>query len=85
MAEAALKRSLEKPVAERVKSEKCLHCDRQASRRGLCGAHYMQFRRTQSDMPKSERGDFELEAIREGRILAVGKIREIKKPNPFAA
>lgn len=84
MAEASLKRSLTKKITEHVKTGKCLHCDSSAVKRGLCQKHYSQFRRELASKPKSDRNDFEVNLIRDGKILAVGWVAEICRENPFA-
>lgn len=84
MAEITLKKSLASDVQERAKSKKCLHCERAAAKRGLCNAHYMDYRRKRAAEPRSERKDFELRMIRSGKILVSGGIRELLDDSPFA-
>jgi hypothetical protein len=84
MTDTRAKRSKEKEVEDRVRSGKCLLCESSDNnRRGLCMAHYQMFLRTRDALPKAERIAFEEEQIKEGRILAIGQIREIRSPNPF--
>lgn len=84
MLDITAKRTVEKQVSDRVMHKQCLVCGKPATgRRGLCNGHYLQFNRTVLAMPSKERLDFEQEQIREGRVLASGQIRQIKKPNPF--
>lgn len=85
MADTKVKRTKEKETIEKVEGGKCLMCGKcENGRRGLCTAHYFQFVRFKASLPKSERVAFEEEQIREGRILAVGQLREIRSPNVFA-
>lgn len=82
---AVPKRTLVAKIEERVKSGKCLVCEDEGKmKRGLCGRHYMAFRRMQAAKPRDERVDFEANAIREGKILAVNEVRRITTDNPFA-
>ncbi len=83
MAEATIKRSISKSVVERAKSGNCLHCDKAASRRGLCVTHYFEFRRTLLSLPMAERADWEVQQIRDGRILIVGHVARLKSSNVF--
>lgn len=84
MAEVKVKRSAEKVTLEKAQAGKCLLCGEVASgARGLCARHYLRFAREKSGMPKAKRGMFEEAQIREGLILAVGQIHEIKNPSPF--
>jgi hypothetical protein len=78
-----VKRPLEQKTIAKAKSGKCLLCESKAGSRGLCNAHYLQFYKTLTALPKRERIEFEAEQIREGRILPSGHIRQIRKPNPF--
>ena len=83
--ELKVKRPLEKQTMARAKSGSCLLCDSKAGNRGLCNAHYLQFYKTMNALPKRERAEFEAEQVKEGRILASGQIRQIRKPNPFTS
>lgn len=84
MAGTKAKRSVAKETEEKAVQCKCLICDAEAKgARGLCVAHYLKFYRSMMELPRKERGPFEEEQIREGRILASGQLRSIKKPNPF--
>jgi hypothetical protein len=86
MANVRAKRSLEQAITDKVKSGCCLICGKnQNDKRGLCNADYLLFVRTLSALPKNERFVFEEHQIKEGRILPVGQLREIRKPNPFTA
>lgn len=87
MAETQAKRTILKDVHQSVRDGKCLVCEDKDdnNRRGLCMACYQQFLRTRASKPKRERIEFEEINIREGRILPVGQLREIRKPNPFEA
>jgi hypothetical protein len=81
---ATAKRSIAPAVKQRVLGCKCLVCENPAnSSRGLCVAHYLQFHRALMSLPKAKRAEFELEQVREGRILASGQFRKIKNPSPF--
>jgi len=84
MAEVTAKKTIIKDVEAKVIAGRCLICGEVADGpRGLCTSHYLKFNRTINELPKSKRAEFEEEQIREGRILPVGQIAEIKKPNPF--
>jgi len=84
MAQVRAKRSIEKETLEKVKSGNCLICGKsQNGKRGLCNAHYLAFDRRKKEYPNDRRAAFEEEQIREGRILPVGQLREIRNPNPF--
>jgi hypothetical protein len=78
------KRSIAAKVHDRVRSGLCLLCDDAQTKRGLCEKHYMNFRRRQAERSEDERGDFEVSAIREGKILPSGEARKIKTDDPFA-
>lgn len=84
MADVKAKRTLTKQVEESAVANKCLICGGEAKgKRGLCNAHYLQFYRRMMELPRKERAAFEEEQIREGRVLASGQLRQLKKPNPF--
>ena len=78
------KRSIANQVTERVRSGKCLLCDDQAVRRGLCMNHYQTFLRRRDRRGEKDGSVFEEACIREGKILALGKMRELKTNDPFA-
>lgn len=80
---AKCKKQLRGSVAEKVAAKQCLVCGRPATQRGLCWSHYLKFTRTKNALPAKERVAFESKQIEEGRILAVGQVREMLKPNPF--
>lgn len=82
--QATAKRSRASQVEERVKSGKCLVCDCQAERRGVCFRHYQMFLRLVASKPKDVRAETEVRAIQAGKILAVNQIRAMKQENPFA-
>jgi hypothetical protein len=77
------KRSLANKVTERVRSGKCLLCDKPAVRRGLCMNHYMIFRRRRNLKGGTDGAVFEESCIREGKILAVNEMRKLKSDDPF--
>ena len=86
MTETRAKRTVAQAVNSKAKEGHCLICGCQVGqqgRRGLCNKHYLIFYRTKMSKPKRERVKFEEEQIREGRILAINQIREIRTPNPF--
>ena len=86
MANVRAKRSVEQVTQEKVKAGKCLVCGKeQNGKRGLCNAHYLAFRRQLQAQPLANRPDFEQHHIREGRILPVGQLHEIRSPNPFSS
>jgi hypothetical protein len=80
----AVKRNLANQVAERVRSGKCLVCDEKAARRGLCMNHYQLFLRRREARGSNDAVQFEAAAIREGKVLPVGRMRELKSVDPFA-
>ncbi len=57
--------------------ETCIHCDRPIKTRGLCNAHYVEFRRAFESLPLDERDEFETKAVEAGKILpsSTGKPR----------
>lgn len=78
------KRSIAAQVGERVKSGKCLVCESDAKRRGLCNTHYQAFLRRQRDKDnKQEQVEFEESCIREGKILPVHEMARMKRVDPF--
>lgn len=81
--EVTVKRTLAKVVEDRVRACKCLVCEAEAVRRGLCMNHYQFFLRRQKARGK-DAAEFEAACIREGKILASGRMREIKADDPFA-
>lgn len=78
------KRSIANQVTERVRSCKCLLCDDPATRRGLCMNHYQTFLRRRAVRGEKDGALFEETCIREGKILGLGKMRELKANDPFA-
>ena len=78
------KRSIANHVTERVRSGKCLLCDDEATRRGLCMNHYQTFLRRQKERGGKDGADFESACIREGKVLAQGAMRALKANDPFA-
>ena len=78
------KRSIATQVTDRVRSGKCLVCEAVAARRGLCMNHYQTFLRRRDARGKADGPVFEESCIREGKILALGKMRELKTNDPFA-
>lgn len=70
-------------VVARVKAGKCLHCDKPASRRGLCGTHYFAYRRAKAGKTRAEAIELDTKAIQAGKILPDGMTRQIRSPNPF--
>ena len=84
MADVRAKKTVRKEIAEKVIGGKCLQCSKaENNRRGLCNACYLRFNRAKMELPKSKRNIFEMNHIQEGRVLALGQLREIKDPNPF--
>lgn len=85
MSDVTVKRTKAAEVEERVRSGLCLLCDREASRRGLCMTHYMAFMRRKDRQDGTDaKAAFETACIREGLVLPVGQMREIKSDDPFA-
>ena len=85
MSDVTVKRSKAAEVEDRVRQGLCLLCDRQATRRGLCVNHYQTFlRRMAARGGKDEQLQFEAACIREGLVLPVGQMREIKSDDPFS-
>lgn len=86
MSSTAAKRSVAKEVARKAKEGKCLICESRAGgSRGLCVSHYLKFYRELQSRPLDRRADFELEQIREGRVLASGSVRRLHNPTPFTS
>lgn len=83
MASVTAKRSLTNQIKERVKTGKCLLCDKLATRRGVCTGHYFKFVRAKGELNRTERMDFDIQMVREGKILGVGQIRELTTDNPY--
>jgi hypothetical protein len=61
---------------------KCLLCDRNKESRGLCPAHYQQFRRQRDKLPPEEWAAFEQILIDRGQLLAETD-EIVKVGNPF--
>lgn len=70
-------------IRERIEAGKCLLCDCQATRRGLCVSHYFFWRRAVAGKSKAERLEITTKAIRTGKLLPAGYVQRIKQPNPF--
>lgn len=81
--EAKPKRTVLKHIEQRVAANCCLHCDEEVFRRGLCPHHHHKFRMTLLNKPAAQRGTWEQEQIREGRILPPGYARQLTTENPF--
>ena len=84
MVDVAVKKSLSKQVMDRASEGTCLHCQDKSAKRGLCSKHYEQFRRAKASQPKSERAQWEVEQIREGKVLNSLQIVKIRSTNVFA-
>ncbi len=82
--EATVKKSKASEVVQRVKAGKCLLCDGDAKRRGLCDSHYRMFHRQLNQKSSTDQVEFEASAIREGLVLPVGEQRKITSDDPFA-
>lgn len=83
---AELKRTRRLAVDERVKAGKCLLCETEPWKRGLCIRCYARFRRELNKLEDPvHRAEFEAEHIREGNILASaqGRREDESIPNPF--
>lgn len=76
-------RKLMDVIRMRVKSGTCLHCDRKATRRGLCVNCYFAYRRARSGLTKAQAVEMETKAIKAGKILPANFARQIKSPNLF--
>lgn len=61
----------------RARDGKCLLCDGEAKRRGLCVGHYMKYTRAKSKLSGVERLQFELQLIADGHILGVQEVRTL--------
>lgn len=81
--EAKPKRTIRKQVEERASTHLCLHCNEPVFRRGLCPHHHHKFRMKLLSKPAAERGTWEQEQIREGKILPPGFVRQLGVDNPF--
>lgn len=86
MADVKAKGRIAKEVTVKATEGKCLICGKDANgSRGLCVGDYLKFHRAISAKPERERPAFEEKQIQAGRILASGRLREIKNPNPFVS
>jgi hypothetical protein len=70
-------------IHERITEGKCLLCDSQATRRGLCVSHYFFWRRAMAGKSRAERLEITSKAIRAGKLLPAGYVQRVKQPNPF--
>lgn len=61
----------------RTKEGKCLLCEGEPKRRGLCVGHYMKYTRAKSKLAGVERLQFELQLIADGHILGVQEVRSL--------
>jgi hypothetical protein len=61
----------------RAREGKCLLCDGQPKRRGLCVGHYMKYTRAKSKLAGLDRLQFELQLIADGHILGVQEVRAL--------
>lgn len=61
---------------------KCLLCERKKESRGLCPAHYQQFRRQRDKLPPEEWAAFEQILIDRGQLLPETE-EIVKAGNPF--
>ena len=84
MAEVKINRTISKTVTDRAKTGVCLHCESAAKKRGLCSKHYEQFRRAKAALPRREQADWEVDKIREGKVLNGLQILDIRSTNVFA-
>lgn len=66
--EVQLTPKVRKRVAERTEAGKCLKCDCEVHRRGLCTKHYSQFRTALLERPKKERPAIEAKLIERGDV-----------------
>jgi hypothetical protein len=74
-----------KAAVEKAKTCRCLICDAEADgSRGLCKEHYNAFVRAKTALPKNRRAAMDRRNVESGKILASGRMRYIRKPNPFA-
>jgi hypothetical protein len=70
-------------IKERITAGKCLLCEQQATRRGVCAAHYFAWRRAMAGKSRAERLEITSKAIRAGKLLPAGYVQRVKQPNPF--
>jgi len=84
-AEPKPSRKIRGKIEARIRTGLCLCCDRPATRRGLCVAHYHQYRRALLNRDKVDRIDFEQRCIRAGKVLARNQAAGIKRGDPFAS
>jgi hypothetical protein len=83
MAGVIAAKKLRPEIVARVVRGQCLCCHRKAARRGLCQSCYRFFVLAMAKLPTTKRPGFEEDQIRDGKILAVGQVKEIRYPNPF--
>lgn len=70
---------VQKQVEERVASKKCLCCDREPHRLGLCNTHYNTHRNLKMGMGPRKAKKYEAKAIQEGKLLERDEIWDLKR------
>lgn len=86
MSNTRAKRTVVTAVEDRVRRKECLQCGEKYTegRRGLCPTCARKFQRHLNRLPHDQRVQEEERLIVSGVVLAVGQMKEIKDPNPFA-
>jgi hypothetical protein len=70
-------------VQERAASGKCLLCDCEAKRLGLCTTHYGRFRTALTKLPENDREPFKARLRREGKLLPSRQGQRLTQVNEF--
>jgi hypothetical protein len=65
-------------IVDKVHTNECLCCKKKAARRGLCQSCYRFFVIALTKLPVARRTAFEERMIREGKILGVSQVKEIR-------
>jgi hypothetical protein len=74
-----------KRVEDRVSAGKCLCCENQALKRGLCHQCYYKWRTVRSSLGSAaKQAAFDSKLIRMGKLLHPQAVRDIKSGNVFA-
>lgn len=74
-----------KHIAAKVKSGKCLCCDKPALKRGLCHQCYYLWRTTRRGLGSAaKRAAYDSKLIRIGRLLAAQAVRAFKSESVFS-
>lgn len=78
MASVIADKKFRQAIVDKVHSGECLCCKKKAARRGLCQSCYRFFVIALTKLPVARRTAFEERMIREGKILGVSQVKEIR-------